>query len=280
MKPKVIALDMDGTVLDASNQVSPRLAELLSKWQTDHEVRLILASGRTKQEIEDVLPETLQPDGIVSANGMGSYLGDTTLAEHTLNAELVERVIRAAGTERIYYEVHPLHGERFSLKKDQALFQEILTQKQPNTLHDNELLARQEAVKKDIQWTAAPSFEGHVKVYFFSMSTEKINDWKRRLEKEAVNFSFSTSSSSMHNVEIMNAGVSKATGIQMLLQKWGITPDQLMVVGDSENDLPMFQYAGRAVAMQNAELHVKQAADEVTTHGYKEDGLFRFLKEF
>lgn len=66
-------------------------------------------------------------------------------------------------------------------------------------------------------------------------------------------------------VEIINVGVNKATAIEMLLQKLGMTKDEVMAIGDSNNDLPMLKAAGHSVAMGNANAAVKSVCDYVTT---------------
>jgi hydroxymethylpyrimidine pyrophosphatase-like HAD family hydrolase len=73
-------------------------------------------------------------------------------------------------------------------------------------------------------------------------------------------------------------GVSKATGVQLLLKHFLLAPENILAVGDGENDLPLFKLAGHCVAMKNATDLVKEQADEVTEHSYREDGLYRFLK--
>lgn len=277
MKPKAIVLDMDGTLLNAENEVAENLVSLLQHLQQKENIRVFIASGRTKQEIEEVLPDELKPDGIVSANGMGSYIGSKTLAEYTLNPGLVQNAIEDARDKKIYYEAHPLHGERFALEEDQAYFKDMFRASKPETLMENELHSRREAVEQLIHWTEAPSYEGNVKVYFFSMSIREIEAWKQSLQQKSAVYQFSTSSSSMHNVEIMEHGISKATGVNSLLKEYGLTPGDLMAIGDGENDLPMLELAGHSVAMQNAEDLVKSAVDEVTEYSYKEDGLYLFL---
>ncbi|MDZ5710774.1 HAD family hydrolase [Jeotgalibacillus haloalkalitolerans] len=280
MKAKAIALDMDGTLLNEENKVADNVVSLLQHLQQKENIRVFIASGRTRQEIEDVLPDELKPDGIVSANGMGSYIGDETLEEYTINPALVQNTIEEAREKGIYYEAHPLHGERFALKEDRTFFRELLAQPRPDSLMENELHSRREAVDHLIQWTSEPRYQGNVKIYFFSMSVEEIEAWKETLQQKASDDQFSTSSSSMHNVEIMAHGISKATGVSRLLKKYDLAPSQLMAVGDGENDLPMLDLAGHAVAMQNAEHLVKSAVDEVTAYSYKENGLFLFLKDY
>jgi hydroxymethylpyrimidine pyrophosphatase-like HAD family hydrolase len=65
-------------------------------------------------------------------------------------------------------------------------------------------------------------------------------------------------------IDVMAPGVTKATGAAMLAVDLGVDPADVLAVGDGENDLPLFAWAGRAVAMGQAPPDVREAADEVT----------------
>ena len=71
-------------------------------------------------------------------------------------------------------------------------------------------------------------------------------------------------------IEISRAGVSKGGIIDELARGWGIDPADAIAFGDMPNDLEMFRWAGRSVAMDNAEPEVKLAATEVGVHHDKD----------
>ncbi|GGF29450.1 haloacid dehalogenase [Halobacillus andaensis] len=279
MNPKVIALDMDGTLLNAENKVTNELLSLLQDVQQKKDIRLFLASGRTRFEIDDVLPSGLEPDGIVTANGMGCYMNGNVLFEHKLNPDLVRSAVHKAREAGLYYEIHPHIGSQFALKKDKGLLERVIESPQPETLLDNEYLSRKQALNQDIQWVENLSYDGNVKLYFFSMNPGIIKEWKQSLLTLEESFTFTTSSSTLHNCEIMEGHVSKASGIHRLLEEYNFTPEDLMAIGDGENDLPMLELAGYSVAMQNAEEVVKRSADDITEFTYKENGLYSYLAQ-
>jgi Cof subfamily protein (haloacid dehalogenase superfamily) len=78
-------------------------------------------------------------------------------------------------------------------------------------------------------------------------------------------------------VEITGAGVNKAHGVSALAAQLGISAEATMVFGDNNNDLPMFAWAGRAVAMGNATDEVRLLASAVTTH-HDDDGVARAVE--
>ncbi|WP_101842817.1 HAD family hydrolase [Halobacillus sp. Marseille-P3879] len=152
MIPKAIALDLDGTLLNEENEVTEDLLTLLPKLQQVSGIRIFVASGRTKLEIEDVLPSSLKVDGMVTANGMGGYSGARKLFEYTLDPELVRIVVEVARNYGIYYEVHPMNHSSLALKEDQNLLKQIVQAEQPDTLLDNEHYSRKQAVQNHINW--------------------------------------------------------------------------------------------------------------------------------
>jgi hydroxymethylpyrimidine pyrophosphatase-like HAD family hydrolase len=80
-------------------------------------------------------------------------------------------------------------------------------------------------------------------------------------------------------LEILQAGVSKWQALQQLAAQQGITPEEIMAVGDDHNDLDMIRYAGLGIAMGNAVPEVQAAADAVTGSN-AEDGLVQALERF
>ena len=83
-------------------------------------------------------------------------------------------------------------------------------------------------------------------------------------------------SGGMKNIEVTKKGVSKASGLLYLGKKLGISKEEMMVFGDSGNDLDMIKMAGIGVAMANAEPEVLKAADFVTRSN-NENGVGGFL---
>ena len=80
-------------------------------------------------------------------------------------------------------------------------------------------------------------------------------------------------------IEISRAGVSKGGVIDELARGWGIEPSEAIAFGDMPNDLEMFRWAGRSVAMGNAEPEVKLAASEVGAH-HDEDAVAQILERW
>lgn len=88
-----------------------------------------------------------------------------------------------------------------------------------------------------------------------------------------------THSSSDGLLEISATGISKASGLASLAEEWGIAAAEVVAFGDMPNDLPMLSWAGHAVGMANAHPEVLAAVDEVTATN-DEDGVAQVLERW
>lgn len=278
MPYQAIVLDMDGTLLNESNSVSDTLKKYLMELRQSGTF-IFIATGRTLNEVRDVLPYDLEVDGLVTANGMSVFIGREQIVKHVLSPMLVQELVEKARNRGIYYEVHPSEGTRFTLRQDKTYVCQHVMDPKPNTVEENEWFSRKIAVKEQIDWRDHLNTQNISKIYFFSKNMKLIQEWKIELDNLKKQVAFTSISSTEHNVEVMVANVSKATGIQYLLDKFELSRDSILAVGDGENDLPMFKLASYSVAMKNASDFVKKQVDDVTDYSYKEDGLYHFLKK-
>ncbi|MBM7570636.1 Cof subfamily protein (haloacid dehalogenase superfamily) [Aquibacillus albus] len=277
METKAVFLDMDGTILNHHNEVTNNTKRIIDQLRAKGMI-VCIATGRSLKEVYDDARSDLQVDGIVSSNGMIVYQGNDIIAEHSLSRELINEIINKAREQEVYYELHPNEGSCITLNQDKAFVIDEIREPKPEEVGINEWLSRQAAIEKDIQWEDSVGERKYSKFYFFSRTEEKINHWIDELNELKKQIDFTTSTSSNHNVEVMVAGVNKATGIQHLLDHFGLRPEEILVVGDSNNDIPMLEFAGYSVAMKNAPDSIKQLADEVTTYDCDEDGVYHYLK--
>lgn len=78
-------------------------------------------------------------------------------------------------------------------------------------------------------------------------------------------------------VEIMAAGVTKATGLEILCARLDVAASEVVAFGDALNDVAMLRWAGRGIAMANALPIVKEAADEIAGH-HDQDGVAEVIE--
>ena len=87
------------------------------------------------------------------------------------------------------------------------------------------------------------------------------------------------SSSNSFNIEVNAKGVCKGKGVEILGEKFGIKKEEIICIGDNENDLSMIEYAGLGVAMGNAPEYIKNKADYITSTN-NEEGVSKVIKKF
>lgn len=279
LKPKAIFLDMDGTILNRSNKVSIQTKEIIDELRKQG-IFVFIATGRAFDEIEELVPEGFQVDGFITSNGMAGYVGKESVFQHSLSLQLVETIIEKARANKVYYELFPYGTPRVTLKQDQSYVENEIREPKPDSVEINEWLSRKQAIKEEIDWKDSVEGSEFSKFYFFSRTHEHIDKWKEKLEELKKEIDFTTSTSSKHNVEVMVANVNKATGIQQMLKHFNLPEQDILAIGDSNNDLPMFQFASYAVAMKNAPDHIQEIVDDVTEFNCDENGVSHYLSKF
>jgi hypothetical protein len=258
---RFIAMDMDGTILDAVYQLSPRVARTLNHLQTQGK-KLIIATGRTYAGAHGFLKGIFSPDAFVCTNGADIYgPHGMRIANHHIPREVLPALAatgrRHASDEVLFcwyvgdqwmYE-HPSAMVDFYERRSgiKGLRQNLDSLKGQDTLkflaigpHETLLLIREEIVN------AAP---GPLETVF---SHETM-------------------------LEIMASGVSKRHGLEECLRSLGGTLEETVAFGDAENDLEMLKAVKVGVAMGNAHSSIQTQVPFVT-ESVDEDGVARFLE--
>lgn len=86
-------------------------------------------------------------------------------------------------------------------------------------------------------------------------------------------------SSTIRNFETMNKGITKGRAVERLASYYNISPEEIIGIGNNENDMPMLRYAGLGVAMGNAEEELKIMADYIAPTN-DEDGVAAVIEKF
>ncbi|WP_066188417.1 Cof-type HAD-IIB family hydrolase [Gracilibacillus timonensis] len=277
-KLRAICLDMDGTILRHDNTISDQTLRMIQAWRQQG-VRVFIVTGRSLKELYDAAPADIELDGFVTSNGMISYISKEKVAEYELDRAIVEDVIELAREDQIYYEVHPNDHHRWTLQEDYAFMKQMIDRDKPEEVGIHEWLDREAAMAGDINWPETYPPYKVAKLYCFTNEQEKMQAWIQRLQQLKQTADFTTSSSSPHNVEVMAEGINKATGVQVLLEHYQISPEHTLAMGDSNNDIPMMHYVGHPVAMKNATEEIKRISKEITTATNDEEGVYHYLQQ-
>ncbi|MDG4668340.1 HAD family hydrolase [Mycobacterium sp. 236(2023)] len=268
MKPLLIATDVDGTLLDDDENVSPRTRSAV-RAVVDDGAQFVLATGRPPRWVKPIVDQLGFAPMAVCANGAVIYdpSADRIVAARTLSAdalgelaEIATRVIPGAGlaVERVGRSAHDAATPQFVSSPGY----EHAWLNPDNTEVSIEDLLSAPAVKLLIRKSGARSA-----------------DMAAELAKHIGIEGDITYSTNNGLIEIVPLGISKATGIDELARPQGIEAADIVTFGDMPNDVPMLDWAGLGVAMGNAHPDAVAAADEVTATN-AEDGVARVLERW
>ncbi|HWR42364.1 Cof-type HAD-IIB family hydrolase [Sporomusa sp.] len=264
---KLIAIDLDGTLLGCEDQISRENAAALKRAQTLG-IEIAIATGRTYREAVDFCRQIGITTHVISSNGalVHSKAGDRLLAV-TLDKQTTAHIVSWLEEQRYYYEVSaegaiwsPMHGRQW-------LEQEIQQFEQNNPLEDLSRL-RFESGKiyrsinlVDRYQQILEKNDSYYKVYVFAADAMRL---KAGYTKFGDSEDLAVVSSMDYNFELMHREASKGNGLKTLAGELGISVDSTAAIGDNYNDVSMFATAGFSVAMGNARADIKANCDMVT----------------
>ena len=268
MLPLLIATDVDGTLLDEHERITPRTRAAV-RAAVDAGVQFVLATGRPPRWIAPVVDALGLTPMAVCANGAVIYdsATDKILSARTLSpdvlaelAEIATRVIPGAGlaVERVGRSAHDAATPQFVSSPGY----EHAWLNPDNTEVSVQDLLSAPAVKLLIRKAGARS-----------------GDMAAALAAHVGIEGDLTYSTNNGLIEVVPLGVSKATGVEEVAQPLGIVAADVVAFGDMPNYVPMLRWAGLGVAMGNAHPDAIEAADEVTAPN-TDDGLARVLERW
>ncbi|MEK4972577.1 Cof-type HAD-IIB family hydrolase [Niallia sp. FSL R7-0648] len=265
MSYKMIVLDMDDTLLTDDHIISEATKTALMLAQ-EKGIKVVLASGRPTYAMLDAVKELrLAEYGsfILSFNGakITNCQTNEELFSSTLSPETVHQLFDLSQRENIWIHTY--------------MNNEIITQENnPFTEIEGKLTGLPIKTVADFKQTVSTPV---VKVLMVKEETY-LKEVEARLQKELAN-DLSVMRSKPYFLEFTELGVTKGTSLAILIEKLGISREEVIAIGDSYNDVAMIEFAGLGVAMGNAPDDVKQLADYVTDTN-NNDGIAKVIDTF
>jgi Cof subfamily protein (haloacid dehalogenase superfamily) len=256
--PRLVATDLDGTLLDAAGRVSDRTRAVLDELDA-RGVPVVFTTGRPVRWMEDLWDAVGGHGLAICSNGGIVYdvaarrVRDFSAVPRAVGMD-VARLVRAA-----------VPGTAFAVEHTSGWASESDFPKHPDDQHSVE--GAWESI-----WTGDV-----VKVLAVHRELEAEEFWKQ-VDAAVGDLVTTTWSSTFALVEISAAGVTKATTLASVAAELGIGPEDVVAFGDMPNDLPMLEWAGSSWAMANAHPSVLELADH-TAPGNDADGVATVLAE-
>ncbi|MFC7547089.1 HAD family hydrolase [Plantactinospora sp. GCM10030261] len=261
--PRLVATDIDGTLIHRDHTVSRRTADTLARLVADG-VHVVLVTGRPVRWLTHVYEQLHAPLTAVCANGAVVYdpVSDAVLRADPLNGDLLAEVARRLRAE-VPDAVFAVEVEDSRLMR-----------------HDPDWPVRWDEGHPTVRPFDDPAdLTGIPAVKLLVRAGEQNADVFVKLVAGALDGVAEATHSSMSGlVEISALGVTKAAGLAWLCERLGVAQAEVVAFGDMPNDVPMLTWAGRSVAVANAHAGVLEIADERTASN-DEDGVAAYLDE-
>lgn len=264
MAIKMVAIDLDDTLLDSRYRIAPPCIEAIHRAR-DKGILVTLATGRMFQSALPYaqllgidLPLICYQGALVKSTFSGEVLYQRCIRAE-LARELLE-VLQKAGSDYHMYSLEEMYISQMTpILKEQCRItgiEPILINNIHELLEEFEpveimALFAEEAERREVQNQLTQHFGSELHITPFKYNS----------------------------LEIMDGQATKARALASLADQFHILQEEIMAIGDSYNDLPMIEWAGIGVAVANADELVKAKADYITASN-DEQGVARALEEY
>lgn len=252
-KIKLVASDLDGTLLNKNKEITPRLYDALEKLD-ELGIYFVPSTGRPFGTVPQAIKELPFLKYVITSNGATIYdaVNKKNIIENFLTPEAVDAVIEIAQELPVLVEYF-IDGKAYIAKnvyENLAPFdlteshkKYVLNSRTPVEDFWNEI-KRNNTVLENIN------------LVFKDMELRK-ETWNKLKALELASITAATGI----NIEITSLDATKAKALEKLCEVLGLERENVLAMGDGDNDMPMIEFAGIGVAMENGEEHIKQAAD-------------------
>jgi len=258
---KLIALDLDNTLLEKDNKIHPKTLELLKKCISKG-IFVVIATGRLFLSAEKYAKEIGPECKILCYNGCLITDSDgKSIFSSQLSVEIMEKVVEFCKERNLYCQFYLNH--------------KILVEKVTEGTTIDPDLANTEAIE-------AGTFEG----YKFSPSPkamivakpEDVNKYQKELEQFLGGNAY-LAQSQPYLIEIMPKGINKAHSLELLCKELEVDKSEVMACGDNTNDAEMIKWAGTGIAVANSVDTLKNLASYVC-HSERSLGIAEAIEKF
>lgn len=259
---KLVALDMDDTLLNKQAVISPRNAEVIRR-AVAQGVTVTIATGRMFRSARPFAEGLGLDVPLITYNGalIRGALSGETLLDRPIAADIAGEVLALFQDKGWYIQTYVDDALYVAEMNDKARYYEQLAKVSATVLGDD-FYSRLQAPSKMLAM-AEP---------------DQVTIMKQTLQARFGDRLYLAVSKPTY-LEMVNPAVNKGTALAFLAERLGIGREEVMAVGDSFNDLDMIKYAGWGVAMGNAPDQVKQQAQAVVSAN-DNDGVAEAFEKF
>lgn len=267
MSIKLIAIDIDGTLLNSQHQITPRVLESIQKAEKQG-IKVVLCTGRPLLGVADQLHQLKLDQGenyVITYNGslVQEVISKKIIASYTLSYENfieIESMARLLGSHLHTLDLQHIYTANTHIS--------------PYTIHEATL------TKMPLHYRPVDHMTPEMTIVKMMMiePEEKLDQVIARIP-DWFKEKYTTVKSAPFYFEVLNKQASKGSAVRLLADYLGIKQEEVMAIGDQENDATMIEYAGMGVAMGNATPAIKALAN-IETLSNDEDGVAHIIEKF
>ena len=277
---KLVAIDLDGTLLNSSGEVSKATKEALKKVKSQG-TEVVLTSGRPISSIKNIAIEIEMDNYLISGNGAAIYdiKNERVICDRYLNKEQVLKIIRICEDNSFYYNIYTddeviakslnynilfYHNE--NIKKNEEKRTHI------NIVQDIEKYIQESGIEKFLKITVCDESK-----LIFNSIIKKLKEIKNidvlefeYMSRKKIKFGTDNIDIQYYYTEITNKDVNKWTAIEFLINKLNINGQEVAAIGDNMNDKEMILNSGLGIVMGNSNPQIKDIADVIVADNNSE----------
>ena len=249
---KLIAFDMDGTLLNSQKKITDKACEAIQK-AIDAGIIVILNTGRCVAELEEYMEVLKNIQYINSTSGALVYdrKSNKDIYSSALDVDTVKAILDIVSSKDVMID--------FLTRESIVQRDKIEKMEQDRMEVYRDMFERVTVKWEDIcgQYLEKPFPVSKLNIYH--TSEEARNYTRQRIEELQLGVEMVNAETT--SLEISAKGIDKGIGLEKLCQYLNISLSQTIVVGDADNDIGAMKKAGLAVAMGNANERIKELAD-------------------
>lgn len=256
MPIKLLSFDLDDTLLRDDLTIAPSdLAAIAQAAQRG--ITIVPASGRRIEAMEPTLHALGHRGPVISLNGalLSEYPAQTPLYERFVPLEIALEVAQAAQELGAYLQTYVENDYQFESECEFSALYRGISGKGASGKGGSAVGNLAAFLRK----TGQPS----QKLLFVETDPDKMAALRREMDARFSDRLLVFYSKAIY-LELTHPEASKGAALRHLAREMGLAPQEVMAIGDGENDLSMLRYAGVGVAMGNAPAHVQKAVGRVT----------------
>ena len=266
MKPHLICLDLDGTLLTDDKTIGNYTKRVIQKLKEEGHY-VMISTGRPYRATVPYYKELKLNTPVVNFNG--------AFVHHPLDFDF--KVLHKTLPQAVIKDIVE-HIDKYDIKNIVAeVRDDIYFQYHDSVLMSEFFMGDPKIVTGDLR----KSMSEEATTVLINTTESRIDYIRRAFDDVyAETVTHRRWGPNVAIIEIIKKGISKATGIEYVLDNLGLDKEYTIAFGDEDNDLQMLQYVTHGVALNNAIDDLKSVADDVTKYDNNNDGVGKYLIDY